>query len=485
MAEEVASFVADSAYQSVAPSQGVSVDVSEDVAIDVAKTLGAGADDYLTNYVNYQREQAGIPAMQSYDVTKVFNSPAMQALAQQEMSLSASDVSRRDVKSAQGQAQDEPLAQDGPMQVAGAELRSAVGVPARPDVIELSEAFDEASAGLGLGGLAEESARAQERVSKEEALFKGLGQELKEFKIQPFRAYDNTMFAVVAAISAGLGAAAQSLTGVPNTAVKLINQAIDRDIQSQKDQYNALKDKTNVQNNVYGRAMNALGDAKKAEDVAKRLAYQTAIQRVDASEKRYSQNEQLRTTAQRYRDMFALESGKIASQAGKAMARKDKQERALVRAGASLEKIDKLIKDFEGAENSELFIAQVAELVGGITGRTLLGSTDANQFLEDRRALKKNFPALIPTILRAAGEVGALSEQEQQGIRDALNEALPGVALATIFAKEAQISQFRNNLDTLRTFLGVIRSAQSGGIDKDDAREQMLALAQQVAPLEG
>ena len=130
-------------------------------------------------------------------------------------------------------------------------------------------------------------------------------------------------------------------------------------------------------------------------------------------------------------------------------------------------------------------MAQVAEFVGGITGRELLGSKDANQFLEDRRALKKNFPALIPTILRAAGEVGALSEQEQQGIRDALNAALPGVALATIFAKKAQVSQFRNNLDTLRTFLGVIRSAQSGDIDQDDAREQMLALAQQVAPLEG
>ena len=478
-----ANFEVDSAYQSIAPGQGLSVDVAEDVALDLAKTLGEGADDYLKAYVNYRREQAGIPAMQSYDVKRVFNSPAMRALAQQEMSMSSSDVSGAEIRPPQAQAQDTPSVRSAPIQDVGVEFRSGVGVPRRPEKLEMEEAFAEATEQLGVGGLSEAAQEAERAAAKEKKLFEDLGQELKEFKIQPFRAYDNTMFAVVAAISAGLGAAAQSLTGVPNTAVKLINQAIDRDIQSQKDQYNALKDKTNVQNNVYGRAMNALGDAKKAEDVAKRLAYQTAIQRVDASEKRYSQNEQLRTTAQRYRDMFALESAKLGAMT--ARSRQDKQERSLSRAAAGLDQIETLIKGFDKIGTLDAALTQVGEFFGGITGRTALGSEEANKVFEDRLALRKNFPALIPTILRAAGEVGALSEQEQAGIREALNAALPGVSLSTIFAREEQSRQFKTNLKTLRAFLGVVGQAGSGAISKEAAREKLLSLAEDLQVLEG
>jgi hypothetical protein len=476
MAEEVASFEADAAYQSVAPGQGVSVDVSEDVAIDVARTLGPGADGYLKNYVNYKREQAGIPAMQSYDVTQVFSSPAMQALARQEISMSASDVSRQEIAPAQEQVPDAPPPQAVPTQGAGAGLGSSVGVPARPDVTELSEAFEEASAGLGLGGLAGESARAQERVSKEEALFKNLGQELKEFKIQPFRAYDNTMFAVVAAISAGLGAAAQSLTGVPNTAVKLINQAVDRDIDAQKAQYNALKDKTNVQNNVYGRAMNALGDAKKAEDVAKRLAYQTAIQRVDASEKRYSQNEQLRATAQRYRDMFALESAKLSAVAGRGTG--DRATHA-VAAEQGLNEISALIEGFGAVqERAGPVTLALTDMAQSVVGPALFGITkqrDAEVFFRARNALKNTLPALTTSVLKAVGEKGNLSEDEQKRYQGILEKALPKASLVDVFGSEERKRQFTDNVNLIRKVLGLPKGN----------RERAKELLDQIKQFEG
>ena len=477
-----ASFEASAEFSEVKPGQGLSMNVTEDLAIDVAGKMGAGGDAYLQNYVNYHREQAGIPAMQSYDVTKIFESPEIQALASQQMEQQAGEVSRSEIAALSEQVgrKERPHPQP-PVQLDERPLMSGVGVPARPDILEMEEALEAASVGLEVKGRTGERIKAEARLGKEESLFKDLGQELKEFKIQPFRAYDNTMFAVVAAISAGLGAAAQSLTGVPNTAVKLINDAIDKDIDAQKAQYNALKDKTNVQNNVYGRAMNALGDAKKAEDVTKRLAYQTAAQRVDASEKRHSQNEQLRVTAQRYRDMFATESAKIGARGGKTT----KEERASSRAAAGLAKIETLIKDFDKVGTLDAALTSVGEFFGGITGRTALGSAEANKVFEDRLALKKNFPALIPTILRAAGEVGALSEQEQAGIRESLNAALPGVSLSTIFARKAQSEQFKTNLKTLRTFLGVVGEAESGAISKEAAREKLLGLAAEIQALEG
>ena len=451
-----ANFEVDSAYQSIAPGQGLSVDVAEDMALDLAKTLGEGADDYLKAYVNYKREQAGIPAMQSYDVKRVFNSPAMRALAQQEMSMSSSDVSSAEIRPPQAQAQDTPSGRSGPIQDVGVEFRSGVGVPRRPEKLEMEEAFAEAATQLGVGGLSKEAQEAERAAAKEKKLFEDLGQELKEFKIQPFRAYDNTMFAVVAAISAGLGAAAQSLTGVPNTAVKLINQAIDRDIQSQKDQYNALKDKTNVQNNVYGRAMNALGDAKKAEDVARRLAYQTATQRVDASEKRYSQNEQLRTTAQRYRDMFALESAKLGAMTGKGAG--DRETHA-VAAEQGLNEISALIEAF-GAVQEKAGPATLAltDMAQSVVGPALFGITkqrDAEVFFRARNALKNTLPALTTSVLKAVGEKGNLSEDEQRRYQSILERALPQASLVDVFGAEERKRQFTDNVNLIRRVLGL------------------------------
>ena len=65
----------------------------------------------------------------------------------------------------------------------------------------------------------------------------------------------------------------------------MVMDAVNKDVDAQKAEYNALKDKEQVQNNVYGRAMNALGDAKKAYAIASKLGYETAYKRLEQSEK--------------------------------------------------------------------------------------------------------------------------------------------------------------------------------------------------------
>tara|TARA_R100000808_G_scaffold25009_1_gene60413 strand:- start:197 stop:1594 length:1398 start_codon:yes stop_codon:yes gene_type:complete len=442
-----ASFETEAEFAQVQPGQGLSPDVTESVALTVMRGQ-PGEEEYLRNYVDYQMEVGVKPGQ--------FESQYLNNLATDQLSRRASGVTPQQIDAIKKEA---PVRRDpAPEPVAPTQptLRSGVGVPRRPEKLEMEEAFAEATEQLGVGGLSEAAQEAERAAAKEKKLFEDLGQELKEFKIQPFRAYDNTMFAVVAAISAGLGAAAQSLTGVPNTAVKLINQAIDRDIQSQKDQYNALKDKTNVQNNVYGRAMNALGDAKKAEDVARRLAYQTATQRVDASEKRYSQNEQLRTTAQRYRDMFALESAKLGAMTGKGAG--DRETHA-VAAEQGLNEISALIEAF-GAVQEKAGPATLAltDMAQSVVGPALFGITkqrDAEVFFRARNALKNTLPALTTSVLKAVGEKGNLSEDEQRRYQSILERALPQASLVDVFGAEERKRQFTDNVNLIRRVLGL------------------------------
>jgi len=441
-----ASFETEAEFAQVQPGQGLSPDVTESVALTVMRGQ-PGEEDYLRTYVDYQMNAGKKPGQ--------FESQYLNNLAADQLSRRASGVTPQQIAAARQEA---PVS-EAPMQEVPAPmppaLVSGVGVPRRPEKLEMEEAFAEATEQLGVVGLGDQRREAERTVAKEKKLFQDLGQELKEFKIQPFRAYDNTLFAVVAAITSGLGAAAQSLTGVPNTAVKLINQAVDRDVQAQKAKYNALKDKTNVQNNVYGRAMNALGDAKKAEDVAKRLAYQTAIQRVDASEKQYAQNEQLRLTAQRYRDLFALESAKFAAVAEAAPEQKTHAKAAQ----EGLNEIDALITGFEAVQQREGPVTlAVTEMAESVVGPALFGITkqrEAQEFFKRRRSLQSTLPALTTSVLKAVGEKGNLSEDEQRRYQAILENALPSASLADVFGAEERKRQFRSNVLLIRRILGL------------------------------
>jgi murein DD-endopeptidase MepM/ murein hydrolase activator NlpD len=60
-------------------------------------------------------------------------------------------------------------------------------------------------------------------------------QEISSGKIKPYFGKEDTGKKIMAAIAAGLGAYASAMTGTPNSALQIINDAIDRDLAVQKD----------------------------------------------------------------------------------------------------------------------------------------------------------------------------------------------------------------------------------------------------------
>jgi cytochrome c556 len=93
-----------------------------------------------------------------------------------------------------------------------------------------------------------------------------INNEILNYEIDPNRAYKSTWQVVGAAIAAAAGAYAQGLSGgrVPNTALSIINKAIDRDIQAQKMEIGKLQTAASIQNNIYGRMIQEHGNESRA-----------------------------------------------------------------------------------------------------------------------------------------------------------------------------------------------------------------------------
>ena len=96
--------------------------------------------------------------------------------------------------------------------------------------------------------------------------------EVVNFKIDPKRFYKNTWTALGAAIAAGLGEFGSKLAGGPNTALAIINRAVDQDIDAQKTELQNLKYGATAAGNAYKRLLDRHGDAEKAERLARAQA---------------------------------------------------------------------------------------------------------------------------------------------------------------------------------------------------------------------
>tara|TARA_B100000929_G_scaffold252688_1_gene213228 strand:+ start:19794 stop:21047 length:1254 start_codon:yes stop_codon:yes gene_type:complete len=94
----------------------------------------------------------------------------------------------------------------------------------------------------------------------------GITSEIMNYEIDANRAFKSTWQVVGAAIAAAAGAYAQGLSQgrVPNTALAIINKAIDRDIQAQKMELGRLQTAAGIKNNVYGRMLQMHGDELQA-----------------------------------------------------------------------------------------------------------------------------------------------------------------------------------------------------------------------------
>jgi len=107
-------------------------------------------------------------------------------------------------------------------------------------------------------------------------------QELKDGTIDPNRAYGGVGGRVAAAFATALGAFAQGITGgkIPNTAMQIINSAIDRDIFAQKEEMRKRKDVLMNKNNIYAQMMERFGDERMAEQAAINMGYKAAQMKI-------------------------------------------------------------------------------------------------------------------------------------------------------------------------------------------------------------
>jgi hypothetical protein len=308
-------------------------------------------------------------------------------------------------------------------------------VPPRPDEERLREEFDE---GMGVTDAGFDTALAQAKVAEEEQMAKSISDDLASFKIQPFRAYENTMFAVVAALSSALGAAAQSLTGVPNTAVKLINDAINKDVAAQKAQYNALKDKSQVQNNVYGQAMNSLNNAKAAERQARLGARKAYELRLDAIKKERRGAVELNAQI----DMFnasneaAMNKLKAGMAAKAAKGEKEGGYRETVKNYANqVLAVTKELKD------ADIGVFDVLGLKGASFDPALLdmlASEDNKDLLRRYHALESARGIVVNAVMRSSGDSGALGDREHDKFKKDIEKIVPKLGLLQGLSRNAK-----------------------------------------------
>lgn len=126
--------------------------------------------------------------------------------------------------------------------------------------------------------LASQVEQAQQKVNQAEGVLNDSIQQLQEFKIDPQRAFPNMFSKVSAVLGVALGAYAQGLSGgkLPNTALQIVNGAIERDIEAQKAEFQKLRGLVDTRRNIYGMAMDKLGNERQATEVARAAAYQAA-----------------------------------------------------------------------------------------------------------------------------------------------------------------------------------------------------------------
>ena len=93
-----------------------------------------------------------------------------------------------------------------------------------------------------------------------------INQDIRDFKVDQGRAFPDTTSKVAMVIATAMGALAEGLSQgrLPNTALKLMNDAIDRDIRLQLSELDNMKDAVKNKHNVVARLMSIHGDRNRA-----------------------------------------------------------------------------------------------------------------------------------------------------------------------------------------------------------------------------
>ena len=138
-----------------------------------------------------------------------------------------------------------------------------------------------------------EAAFARSKMQNAEGALNTATQKLATWEINPQRAFPDAFSKIAAVISVAMGAYAQGLSGgkMPNTALQIVNSAIDRDIDAQKMEYQKLKGLVDEKRNVYGMAMRLLGDERQADELARSAAYRAFNTKMTSLAKQYGIDE--------------------------------------------------------------------------------------------------------------------------------------------------------------------------------------------------
>lgn len=133
------------------------------------------------------------------------------------------------------------------------------------------------------------------KIKEAEGALSAATEKLSNWDVNPMRAFPNALSKVAAVISVAMGAYAQGLSGgkIPNTALQIINSAIDKDIEAQKLEYNKLKGLVDENRNVYGMAMRMLGDERQADSLARAAAFRTFNAKITSMSKEFGIDEKV------------------------------------------------------------------------------------------------------------------------------------------------------------------------------------------------
>jgi len=138
--------------------------------------------------------------------------------------------------------------------------------------------------------------RQEEAESRATAEIRNAERMVTSHEIDPNRAFKTTGARIGSAIAIAMSALGQGMSGRagPNTAYKIINDAINRDIDLQKEELRTRKDVMRNKNNLYANMMAKFGNERSAELATAKAGMAAAVQGLQALKATHkSQNAQL------------------------------------------------------------------------------------------------------------------------------------------------------------------------------------------------
>lgn len=183
-------------------------------------------------------------------------------------------------------------------------------------------------------------AEKQKRLDEGQALFKQSLDDLNAQKIEPNRLYANqsTGDKIIAAIGIALGGIAAGMTGQKNSALEIIQNAIDRDIEAQKIEVEKKAKNVSAQGSLYNDLVGRLQNEDAARHYMTSLLLEQSKSTLEQYKTQITNSAQAAELGKLYGEID-VKSGEAQQKAQEALAKDPAQQQA-IRAGVLGNKID-------------------------------------------------------------------------------------------------------------------------------------------------